>query len=84
MILKFYASFFRRARSGLGIKHSFARSNFVVRDAGDEAVAYAVVSVQAGGTDQAISWFVVVERTENVQDADVLPGHRLFDPTHSS
>lgn len=56
----------------------FARG-FVVRDAGDEAVAYTVDFVQAGGADREKkrSCFAVVDRSVSVQ------GRRLIDHTHS-
>ena len=65
----------RIANSDLGINLSFA---FVFAvDAGDEAFAIVVESVQAGGAGRTISWFVVILWYEIVTasgiDADVLP-----------
>ena len=74
------ASTFHIARSGLGIRLSFAYGfACLVRDAIDE-VAEAVDSVQAGGAGRAISWFVVVDHNERVPAADVLPGRRANCP----
>ena len=45
--------------------------SFEMRDAEDEAVAYSVESIQAGGADREIPWFAVVDRSVSLQGADV-------------
>ena len=87
-IPQFITCLLRFAHSDLGIKLSFAFA-FVVRDAGDEASAMGVESVQAGGAGRTISWFVVILWYEIVTgsgiDADVLPGREAnaFPPSPS-
>ena len=86
-ICNFITCFLRTANSNLGINLSFAFA--FVRDAGDEAFASAVESIQAGGAGRTISWFIVILWYEIVTasgiDADVLPGRdaNAFPPSPS-